>query len=172
MKALIASGVPVASQVWADLGAGTGNFTFALAELLPAGSAIYAVDQHDWVLRQVGAATPPPQIAIHVVVADITRALDLPPLDGILMANALHWMGAQEDVLRRCAQLLVPHGRLILVEYDTDRSVSWVPKPVPPRRFASLARAAGFEQPRIIGTRRSPTNGSTMYAAVATRSET
>ena len=34
MVALIRGGVPRAGGVWADLGAGTGNFTWALAELI------------------------------------------------------------------------------------------------------------------------------------------
>lgn len=33
------------AAVWADLGAGTGTFTRALARILDAGSTIYAVDQ-------------------------------------------------------------------------------------------------------------------------------
>ena len=45
MVALIRGGVPMPSGVWADLGAGTGNFTWALRELLGAQGTIYAVDR-------------------------------------------------------------------------------------------------------------------------------
>ena len=42
---LLRDGVPREPGTWADLGAGAGAFTLALAELLPAGSAIYAIDR-------------------------------------------------------------------------------------------------------------------------------
>jgi ubiquinone/menaquinone biosynthesis C-methylase UbiE len=45
MVALIRGGVPNPGGVWADLGAGTGNFTWALAELLGADATVYALDR-------------------------------------------------------------------------------------------------------------------------------
>jgi len=44
-QALIAGAVPRRAGVWADLGAGDGTFTQALARLLEPGSRIYAVDR-------------------------------------------------------------------------------------------------------------------------------
>src|SRR3989442_10992843 len=75
--ALLKAAIPREPGVWADLGAGTGTFTRALASLLP-GGRVYAVDQNARSLskpnnhRQRGAAT------IIPVVADFTRPLDLP----------------------------------------------------------------------------------------------
>src|SRR2546428_3107720 len=43
--ALLKAAVPREPGVWADLGAGTGTFTRALASLLP-GGRVYAVDQN------------------------------------------------------------------------------------------------------------------------------
>ena len=45
MIELIRGGVPGAGGVWADLGAGTGNFTWALRELLGTHGLIYSVDR-------------------------------------------------------------------------------------------------------------------------------
>ncbi len=47
MVALIRAGVPPAGGVWADLGAGTGNFTLALAEILGPTATIYALARDD-----------------------------------------------------------------------------------------------------------------------------
>src|SRR5215212_5887932 len=94
MVALIRSGVPKPGGVWADLGSGTGNFSWALAELIGPQGTIYAIDRDAKAIRQLhqrirqtdpGAAIIPQQ-------ADLTRPLDLPVLDGVLMANALHFI--------------------------------------------------------------------------------
>jgi SAM-dependent methyltransferase len=168
MKALIAHGVPDTVGVWADLGAGTGNFTLALAELLASGSIIYAVDR-DPVASSGLPARHGNDVEIRLVTVDITKQLPLPPLDGIVMANVLHWVKPQVELLRGCRKVLAPGGRLIVVEYDTKRRVPWIPVPVPPARFDALARAAGFAPPTLSGTRRSPSNRTTMYAAVTER---
>src|SRR6266487_4306815 len=78
--ALLKAAIPREPGVWADLGAGTGTFTRALASLLP-GGRVYAVDQNARSLsklnnhRQRGTAT------IIPVVADFARPLDLPGLE-------------------------------------------------------------------------------------------
>ena len=52
--------------------------------------------------------------------ADFTREVFLPPLDGVLMANALHFHADACGILCRIARWLKPGGVLILVEYDID----------------------------------------------------
>lgn len=169
MVALIQAGVPQQGGIWADLGAGTGNFTHALRDLVGAGATIYAIDRDQRAIDQQrtylerhrdGATIIPRQ-------ADVTRSLDLPLLDGILMANLLHFIRDQEGFLRRLATLLKPHGRIMIVEYEENRPVPWVPFPVPFARFASLAATLGWEAPQQVGVRRSRSSGSIMYAAVA-----
>ncbi len=79
---------------WADFGAGSGAFTLALRELVRPEAQIYAIDQDRGSLRELereyrsrfGELTN-----LHVVTADFSRPLDLPPLDGALMANSLHF---------------------------------------------------------------------------------
>ena len=100
--------------------------------------------------------------------ADATRPLDLPPLDGVLLANLLHFIRDQEGLLRRLHGQLKPGGHLLVVEYDQSLPIPWVPFPVPFARFEALAREAGFEAARQVGYRRSPSSGRGMYAGVAT----
>lgn len=173
MVALIRAGVAGAGGIWADLGAGTGNFTWALRELLDPQGTIYAVDRDARaVARQRDALRQAaPGARIVPIQADLTQRLELPPLDGVLMANALHFIRDQEGLLRRVAGWLRPGGRLVLVEYDTRRPIPWVPFPVPSDRFPQLAAAAGLTGGPLIGTRRSPSSGSVMYAGLALRPE-
>jgi ubiquinone/menaquinone biosynthesis C-methylase UbiE len=172
MIALIRGGVHAPGGVWADLGAGTGNFTWALRELLGTQGTIYAVDRDRKASERQRAALAQaavPGATILPVQADFTRPLDLPPLDGVLMANALHFVRDQPAALAIVVGYLRPGGRLLLVEYDVDAALAWVPFPVPFDRFQTLAAQAGLAVPTRVGTRRSPSTGVVMYAGVAVR---
>lgn len=171
MRALIAGSVPEPGGTWADLGAGTGNFTFALAELLGPDATIYAIDHDASAIRRLRERTDRPVHAATIVplVGDFTLPLDLPPLDGLLMANVLHFMRDQKAVLTHAVRALRPGGRLVLVEYEVVHPRPWVPFPVPLARFRALAEAAGLSAPTLIGTRRSPSSGIVMYAGAAVR---
>src|SRR5687767_11758231 len=79
---------------WADLGAGSGAFTLALRELIGASAHIHAVDRDRARLRELERAYQArfgDTNNLYIHVTDFTRALDLPPLDGIVMANSLHF---------------------------------------------------------------------------------
>ena len=171
MIALIRGGVNEPGGIWADLGAGTGNFTWALRELLGEGGVIYAVDRDGKAIRQQRERLEHggPGAAIHLLQGDVTRPLDLPALDGVLMANVLHFIRDQPAVLDRVRGYLRPGGHLLVVEYDLRLPMPWVPFPVSAARFRSLADEAGLANPVQIGTRRSPSSGIVMYAGVATR---
>ena len=80
MVALIRGGVPEPGGVWADLGAGTGNFSWALAELIGAQGIIYAIDRDAKAIRALHQriAQADPGATIIPQQADFTRALDLP----------------------------------------------------------------------------------------------
>lgn len=167
MVALIRRGVARSAGTWADLGAGTGNFTRALAALLDSRSTIYAVDHSASALARLKDV--PATSAIVPVQGDFTRSLDLPALDGILMANSLHFIRDQAAVLEALVRYLHPGGRLLVVEYDVHRPLGWIPYPVPLERFQVLAAGAGLSAAAPVGRRRSPSSGVEMYAAVALR---
>jgi len=156
---------------WADLGSGAGAFTLALADLLGPGAAITSLDRDRRALdtqRQAMAARFP---GAHVtyVVADLTRPLALPRLDGIVMANSLHFL---RDVREKGPTLgslrgaLRPGGRLILVEYDTDAGNYWVPYPLSYRTWEHMASAAGFVGTHLLMRRPSRFLGA-IYSALS-----
>lgn len=172
MVALIRAGVQREDGrggVWADLGAGTGNFTWALAELLGAGATIHAIDRDAKAVRALGERIErePPAATILPQQRDVTGSLALPPLDGVLAANLLHFVRGQEELLRRLRGLVAPGGRLLVIEYEQSLPIPWVPHPLPYRRLAALAEAAGWRELREVGRRVSPSSGQAMYAASA-----
>jgi SAM-dependent methyltransferase len=156
--------------VWADLGAGTGVFTRALATLLGPEGHVHAVDADARALSALRAslARTSGRPTVTAREADFTRPLDLPPLDGVLMANALHFARDAGAVLALAASYLRPGGRLVLVEYQGRGPNPWVPYPVPSARFAELAPAAGLTRPDVVATRPSAFGGQ-IYVAVASR---
>ncbi len=164
---LVRSGVTKRGGVWADLGAGSGTFTRALADLLGPAGLVYAVDRRPALTDTnfAGGAE------IRGVQADFAKPLRLGPLDGVLMANSLHFVGRQERVLRQVVGDLVPGGTFLLVEYDLQRATPWIPYPVPPARFADLARRVGLSEPREFKRRPSRYGPRELYAAVAFRAD-
>lgn len=168
---LIRGGIGPRGGTWAELGAGEGTFTRALGDLLGPEGVVWAVDRSPRAVCTLRGLRLPGGADLRVREGDFTgslEALGLPRLDGVLMANALHFVEAQTPLLRRISDRLVAGGRLLLVEYDRTGGNRWVPYPVPARRFDEIASAAGLSEPREIGRRRSA-YWREMYAAVAVR---
>src|SRR2546427_9534057 len=117
---------------WADLGSGWGAFTLALADLLGPGARIHSVDRDAGALRRQRDEMEErfPDARVDYRQADFTRALDLPPLGGGLMAKSLHFVREKGPVLARVHDLLRPGGRLLLGEYAGHRGNPWVPHPL------------------------------------------
>jgi ubiquinone/menaquinone biosynthesis C-methylase UbiE len=165
---LLRDGVPSAGGRWADLGAGEGAFTLALADLLGPGALITAVDRDPNGLKRLAAEmrTRFPATQLGVVVADFTRPLALAELDGVVMANSLHFVRDKRPVLSELRSLLRPGGRLIVVEYDADRGNPWVPYPFSYRSWQKMAAEAGFERTQHLASIPSRFLGS-IYSSVS-----
>ncbi len=170
---LLRSGVPGPGGVWADFGSGTGAFTLALADLIGPTGNIYSVDKNSGVLRQQERTLRIrfPQAAVQYVVADFARPLDLPLLDGVVMANALHFLhhATRDAALQLIRGYLRPGGRFVLVEYNADRGNSWVPYPLSYRAWEEAARRNGFANTQLLATRPSRFLGE-IYSALSWQS--
>ena len=212
---LIRTGIQGLSGSWADIGAGTGMFTRALAEILseeqfgrieergnggngrlrPSSVAgghslwrratakggnppslsyggrskgkIYAVDKSPHALWELKSTS---NVEIIVVEADFNEPLELPPMDGIVMANALHYAEDHLIVLKNVLRCLKPGGTFILVEYETEKPrPPWVPHPVPFKRFETLCTQAHLNMPEMIGKHESQYGYEHIYAAMTTK---
>lgn len=153
---------------WLDLGCGGGTFTLALAELLPDGSTIEAWDVNAFALKHIPDR--------HHGVSITTRQVDflrtrLPlSLNGIMMANTLHFIKDQEAFLRTVNAALHPSGSLLLAEYDTDVAApSWVPFPFGFQRAVAMLAKSGFAVPQRLGSRASAYARGDLYTAFASR---
>jgi len=81
---LIREGVPGPGGFWAELGAGSGAFTAALADMLGPGARIVAVDKDAGALRELQARLGNrDDLSLDTVHADFRQPLGLNDLDGV-----------------------------------------------------------------------------------------
>ena len=140
---------------WADVGAGSGAFTLALADLLGAGASLVAIDRDAAALERNARtmAARFPDVAFETLVADMTDPPERAPLDGLVAANSLHFVARerQAGTVRRLAAMVRPGGRFLVVEYDADRGNPWVPHPFSFESWRRLAAEAGLRDTTRIG---------------------
>jgi ubiquinone/menaquinone biosynthesis C-methylase UbiE len=167
-RTLLQPGIPGPGGVWADLGCGDGIFTAALYTLIRPGGEIYAVDKNRRALQSLQRefAAHYPEATLYPLVADFTAPMELPPLDGLVMANALHFVRRKTLLLSGLSRQLTPGGRLIVVEYNTAQGNYAVPHPVDEVGFLELVDAAGLHGARVISRIPSSFLGE-MYAGLA-----
>jgi SAM-dependent methyltransferase len=177
---LIRDAVGRGSGPWADLGCGAGTFTRALVEILGPRRPIVAVDRDSAALDELRRWSERHGSHVHVVRADFTKVEEIAELragslDGILLANALHFVRDAGSVLARLVPLLRPAvsgtggGRVVFVEYDRRDASRWVPYPISRDRLVTLAASAGLNAPTVIASRPSQYQGL-LYTAFAERS--
>jgi ubiquinone/menaquinone biosynthesis C-methylase UbiE len=179
--ALLEKGIP-GPGIWADLGSGTGAFTLALADLLGPEGEIYSIDKDAAALRRQERAMRArfPEARVRYLVADL-RGLrveaqgkrtfpGLPPLDGVVAANVIHFFRDKDTLLRGIHAALKPKGRLIVVEYNADLGNPWVPHPFSYRTWEALAGRNGFDGTQLLQKRPSRYLRE-IYAALSWRPE-
>jgi SAM-dependent methyltransferase len=170
--ALLRPAVTAVGGTWADIGAGSGAFTLSLADLLGPGARIVAVDRDAAALRANVEAMRArfPATGLTTLVANLQGPLDLPPLDGLVAANSLHYVPRDRQVatIRSLAGHLRPGAPFVVVEYDADRGNPWVPHPFSSGAWADLAAAAGLEGTTVIGRVPSRFLGA-IYSALSRR---
>ncbi|MDW3646426.1 MAG: class I SAM-dependent methyltransferase [Bacteroidia bacterium] len=135
-------------QFWLDLGAGEGTFTKALAHVLPENSEILAIDQSASSLRNIPAKLASTHIKTQA--GDFSQIPDgLAQLDGIMMANAIHYVQDKASFLQTWIDKF--EASFLIIEYDTDRSNSWVPYPIKPQALEELFAELGYHQFEKLG---------------------
>lgn len=160
--------VSLGPTTWADLGCGTGTFTRALAECLAAGSTIHAMDRDASALRKIPSAHKGVRVKTHL--GDFMgQPWPFADLDGILMANSLHYVENQPAFIRSCGAQMAPPGRFLIVEYDTNSANVWVPYPIGRARLTATFSAAGYSSIKVLHSRPSVFRRAPLYAALITR---
>jgi SAM-dependent methyltransferase len=169
---LIAPAIPLLGGTWVELGSGSGIFTEELYKLVGPRAEIFSIDKNSHALEKQKRmfARAYPEAHIHFLNVDFTKKLDLPPLDGILMANSLHFVpfDLQRPLVARLCSYLKPKGILVIVEYEAHHGNLWVPHPINYDSFDFLAGEAGMVDIHRLASIPSSFMGE-MYSAMAVR---
>ena len=153
----------VVPTIWADLGCGDGTFTLALADMLAPGSLIHAIDLDGSALRRIPSAHKGVRISTYR--GDfLKQPWPFAGLDGVLMANSLHYVEDQAAFIRECESHMKLPQRFLLVEYDTSEASRWVPYPVSQTRLTTLFERAGYSSVRVLRSRPSIYRRASLYA--------
>lgn len=147
---------------WADLGCGSGIFTSALAHLLPKYSHIIAIDKS---FQNISSTA---QVTIQFLKANFESGdLPLSNLDGILMANSLHYVEDKKAFLSGLQKYFKGKGLFILIEYDTLKGNSWVPFPIDMAEAILLFQELGYQHILKLGQKPSVFGRANIYAIAA-----
>jgi len=158
----------IKGNTWADFGSGWGAFTLALRDVGGENIEIYSIDKNQSSLKEqeVNFRSKFPNSRIKFLDKDFTGNLELPKLDGILMANSLHYIKDKVPFLNKIKSYLKPDGKLVMVEYNLERANTWVPYPLTYTKFDKQAKEAGFTRTNLL--ERVPLEwGNEMYSAEA-----
>ncbi|MBD2753328.1 class I SAM-dependent methyltransferase [Spirosoma validum] len=154
--------VPTKPVKWADLGCGSGLFTHALASLLPTDSILYAVDTNQASLASIADHE---DVRIEKIHQDFVQdEWPFNSLDGILMANSLHFVKDKFTFLEKAKRHLTESGHFLLVEYDTDTPNPWVPYPLSYVSLIHLFVKAGYKTIEKLGEMPSLYSRANLYA--------
>jgi trans-aconitate methyltransferase len=162
---LITKGISAnAPQRWADLGCGSGTFTAALSSLLLPGSQIFAVDKQHQVFPENH------QVIINFIQADFEKdMLPLSGLDGILMANSLHFTQNKIQLIRKLETYFISNPTFLIVEYDTNSGNRWVPFPLAFQNLKDLFKELDYATINKIAEHPSVYNDAFIYSALIQR---
>lgn len=150
-----------ASEHWLDLGCGSGVFTEVLSHFLQEGSRITSIDK-------VAISLPEKvnNVDITFLKGDfIHDSFNLPSVNGILIANALHYVKDKASFIRKWEPYFIGRKQWLVVEYDHTIPNQWEPYPLNFKKLQKLFTNLGYTHIERIGELPS-TYGGHMYAAM------
>ncbi|HEY0297624.1 MAG TPA: methyltransferase domain-containing protein, partial [Arachidicoccus sp.] len=137
--------------------------TNALACILEEGSIIYAVDK----ALQRFSEYIGNNVSIHFLQVDfVNENLPYSNLDGILMANSLHYVSDKNSFIKKAERCLSAEKRFIIVEYDTMQANQWVPYPLDFTCLKKLFKVLGYKSIEKLEQLPSTLGKVNIYAAL------
>jgi predicted methyltransferase len=145
--------IPAGSAV-ADLGAGSGYFTWRLARRVGPKGKVLAVDIQQEMLDLIAQDLKKRNITNVELLLGSDRDPKLPvgALDLVLIANAYHEFSEPEAVLAAIRRSLKPNGRMVVLEYRKERSYTPMPSlhKMTMQEMRSEIEPAGFQLERAL----------------------
>src|SRR5918992_3632789 len=110
----------------ADIGSGTGYFTWRLAEEVGPQGKVYAVDVQQSMLDRTKVAVDQRKLANVEYVLATERSPRLPDrsVDLVFIAYAYHEFGDPESMMAGIRRALKPGGRVVIIEYAKESKIA------------------------------------------------
>lgn len=106
----------------ADFGAGSGAYTFAIAEALGGSGVVYAIDIQQPLIRRIQSEAKKKNLStVEILWCDLEHKgthLKEHSMDKVLLSNILFQVEEKEKVVAEAARILAPHGRLIVIDWS------------------------------------------------------
>jgi precorrin-6B methylase 2/mono/diheme cytochrome c family protein len=110
----------------ADIGSGTGYFTWRLAEAVGPKGKVYAVDVQQSMLDLTRTAVSEHKLANveYVLATDTSPRLPERSVDLVFIAYAYHEFGDPEAMMTAIRRVLKPGGRVLILEYAKESNIA------------------------------------------------
>lgn len=133
----------------ADVGAGTGLFTFDIARAVGKDGTVFAVDVQAYFLEHIRATAKERGLDNVETVRASQRTSGLAPdsVDLVFMSDAYHHIEYPRSYLADLSRALRPGGRLVIVDYiKGDDRPKWLQQHIraTPEEFRAEIEAAGY----------------------------
>jgi precorrin-6B methylase 2 len=142
------------ADVVADVGAGTGYFTFRISPLVKQGK-VYAVDIQPEMLAVIEERKKKYQVENVIAVQGTETDTKLPEnaLDAVLMVDAYHEFSYPREMMESIVKSLKPGGRVILIEYRGEDPT------VPIKKLHKITVAQARKEMAVVGLAWKETKG-------------
>ena len=109
-------------EVVADVGAGSGFYTFKIAPKVGKTGKVLAVDIQDEMIKTIRQRATEQKITNVEVIKGSESDPNLPPngVDVVLMVDVYHELSYPFEVMTKIRQALKPGGRMVFVEYRKE----------------------------------------------------
>jgi precorrin-6B methylase 2 len=143
-------------QTIADLGAGSGYYSFRIASLVGPTGKVLAIDIEPAMLDVIAQRAQREHVANVVTVRSTARDPNLAPqsVDLLFMVDVYHELEFPYEVLTKVREALKPGGRVALIEYRAEDPEVMI-KPLhkmSERQVRREMQAAGFRHVRTVRT--------------------
>jgi SAM-dependent methyltransferase len=141
-------------MTFADVGAGRGRLSVAMARRLGPGGRVYATEVDDKRLAEIEEGGRSAGLDNIVVIAGGEEETGLPPgcCDAIVLRAVYHHLTAPASINRSLFRALRPNGTLAVIDFAPNRLMAlWDPNEgIPMKRLNDELTAAGFAKVQVI----------------------
>jgi precorrin-6B methylase 2 len=135
------------AMVVADIGAGTGYYTYRIASKVPEGK-VYAVEIQEELIRLLNQKKTSTGVRNVEVIRGDTLRVNLPAssIDVAIMVDVYHELSWPREIIQSIRKSLKPDGKILLIEYRGEDPAVQI-KPLHKTTVAQLSRemnAHGF----------------------------